>query len=126
MLVAILGAVFFTLLLITTNTMAQAIRERTGELAVMKTLGFTNGRVLALVLIEAGALAVVGGAAGLGLVSALIGRGDPTGGFLPEFGIPPRDLVVGAGLVVALGLISATWPALQATRLRIVDGLRRG
>ena len=126
MLTAILSAVFFTLLLITTNTMAQAIRERTGELAVMKTLGFTNGRVLALVLIEAGALAVVGGAAGLGLVSALIGRGDPTGGFLPEFGIPPRDLVVGAGLVVALGLISATWPALQATRLRIVDGLRRG
>ena len=126
MLTAILSAVFFTLLLITTNTMAQAIRERTGELAVMKTLGFTNGRVLALVLIEAGALAVVGGAAGLGLVSVLIGRGDPTGGFLPEFGIPPRDLVVGAGLVVALGLISATWPALQATRLRIVDGLRRG
>ncbi|MCE2515255.1 MAG: ABC transporter permease, partial [Acidobacteria bacterium] len=98
MLTAILGAVFFTLLLITTNTMAQAIRERTGELAVLKTLGFTNGRVLALVLLEAGLLAVVGGAAGLGLVSLLIGGGDPTGGFLPAFAIPPRDLALGAGL----------------------------
>ena len=126
MLTAILTAVFFTLLLITTNTMAQAIRERTSELAVLKTLGFTNGRVLALVLLEAGLLAVVGGAAGLGLVSALIGRGDPTGGFLPAFAIPPADMMIGAGLVVALGLISATWPGLQATRLRIVDGLRRG
>ena len=126
MLTAILAAVFFTLLLITTNTMAQAIRERTSELAVLKTLGFTNGRVLALVLIEAGLLAVVGGAAGLGLVSLIISGGDPTGGFLPEFAIPPRDLIVGAGLVVALGAISATWPGLQATRLQIVDGLRRG
>ena len=110
MLTAILGAVFFTLLLITTNTMAQAIRERTSELAVLKTLGFTNGRVLALVLLEAGLLAVVGGAAGLGLVSLILSGGDPTGGFLPEFGIPPRDLLVGAGLVVALGAVSATWP----------------
>ena len=126
MLTAILGAVFFTLLLITTNTMAQAIRERTSELAVLKTLGFTNGRVLALVLLEAGLLAVVGGAIGLGLVSAIIGRGDPTGGFLPEFSIPPRDLAIGAGLVVALGAISATWPGLRATRLQIIDGLRRG
>ncbi len=126
MLTAILAAVFFTLLLITTNTMAQAIRERTSELAVLKTLGFTNGRVLALVLFEAGLLAVVGGATGLGLVSLAISGGDPTGGFLPEFSMPPRDLAVGAGLVVALGAISATLPGLQAIRLRIVDGLRRG
>ena len=125
MLTAILGAVFFTLLLITTNTMAQAIRERTSELAVLKTLGFTSGRVLALVLLEAGLLAVVGGAAGLGLVSVILSGGDPTGGFLPEFAIPPHDLLVGAGLVVALGGISATWPGLRATRLQIVDGLGR-
>ena len=126
MLTAILAAVFFTLLLITTNTMAQAIRERTSELAVLKTLGFTNGRVLALVLFEAGLLAVVGGATGLGLVSLVISGGDPTGGFLPAFFMPTRDLAIGAGLVITLGAISATWPGLQATRLRIVDGLRRG
>ncbi len=125
MLTAILGAVFFTLLLITTNTMAQAIRERTSELAVLKTLGFTNGRVLALVLLEAGLLALLGGAAGLGLVSLILSGGDPSGGFLPGFAIPPRDLVVGAGLVVALGAVSATWPGLQATRLQVVDGLGR-
>ncbi len=125
MLTAILCAVFFTLLLITTNTMAQAIRERTSEVAVLKTLGFTNGRVLLLVLLEAGVLAVVGGAAGLGLVSLIISGGDPTGAFLPEFAIPPRDLTIGAGLVLALGLISATWPGVQATRLRIVEGLGR-
>ena len=125
MLTAILGAVFFTLLLITTNTMAQAIRERTSELAVLKTLGFTNGRVLALVLLEAGLLAVAGGAAGLGLVSLILSGGDPTGGFLPEFAIPPHDLAIGAGSVVALGAISATWPGLQAARLQIVDGLGR-
>ena len=125
MLTAIVGAVFFTLLLITTNTMAQAIRERTSELAMLKTLGFTNGRVLALVLLEAGLLAVVGGAVGLGLVSLILSGGDPTGGFLPEFAIPPHDLGIGAGLVVALGAISATWPGLQAARLQIVDGLGR-
>ena len=125
MLVAILGAVFFTLLLITTNTMAQANRERTSELAVLKTLGFTNGRVLALALLEAGLLAVVGGSAGLGLVSLILSGGDPTGGFLPEFAIPPRGLAIGAGLVIALGAISAAWPGLQATRLRVVDGLGR-
>ncbi|MCY4121271.1 MAG: ABC transporter permease [Acidobacteria bacterium] len=125
MLTTILGTVFFTLLLITTNTMAQAIRERTSELAVLKTLGFTNGRILALVLLEAGVLAVVGGTVGLGLVSLILSGGDPTGGFLPEFAIPPRDLTVGACLVVALGAVSATWPGLRATRLRIVDGLGR-
>ena len=71
-------------------------------------------------------LAVAGGAAGLGLVSALIGRGDSTAGFLPAFAIPPAAMMIGAGLVVALGLMSATWAGLQATRLRNVDGLRRG
>ena len=67
----------------------------------------------------------MGGAAGLGLVSLILSGGDPTGGFLPEFAIPPRDLAVGAGLVVALGAISATWPGVRATRLQIVDGLGR-
>ena len=125
MLTAILGAVFFTLLLITTNTMAQAIRERTSELAVLKALGFTNGRVLALVLLETGLLAVVGGTTGLGLIFLALSGGDPTGGFLPEFAMARRDLALGAGLVVALGAISATWPALLATGLRISDGLGR-
>jgi len=121
----ILGAVFFTILVITANTMAQSIRERTNELAVLKTLGFTDRRVLVLVLAESFALAVVGGAVGLGLGYALIGFGDPSGGFLSAFFIPTRDVVIGGVLVVLLGFASGAVPALLATRLRIVDALRK-
>ena len=122
---AILGAVFFTILVITANTMAQSIRERTNELAVLKTLGFTDRRVLALVLIESLALAVAGGAVGLGLGWLLIGLGDPTGGFLAVFLFPTRDLVIGGMLVVLLGFAAGAVPGLLATRLRIVDALRK-
>ena len=125
MVTAILAAVFFTILVITANTMAQSIRERTNELAVLKTLGFTDRRVLALVLIESLTLAVVGGAAGLGIGSLLIGLGDPTGGFLAVFLFPTRDLVMGGVLVVLLGFAAGAVPALLATRLRIVDALRK-
>ena len=75
---AILGAVFFTILLVTGNTMAQAVRERTGELGVLKAIGFTNGQVVALVLAESCLLTVLGGALGLGLAWLVIARGDPT------------------------------------------------
>ena len=122
---AILAAVFFTILVITANTMAQAIRERTNELAVLKTLGFTDGRVLTLVLVESLTLAVVGGAVGLGLGSLLIDLGDPTGGFLAVFLFPTRDLVIGGVLVILLGFAAGAVPALLATRLRIVDALRK-
>lgn len=123
---AILGAVFFTILIITANTMAQSIRERTSELAVLKTLGFTDRRVLVLVLAEAFALAVAGGAAGLGIGYLMISLGgDPTGGFLAVFYIPTDDLVLGGGLVILLGLTTGVLPAVQATRLRIVDALRK-
>ncbi len=122
---AILAAVFFTILVITANTMAQSIRERTSELAVLKTLGFTGRRVMTLVVLESMALAATGGAAGLGIVYVLVGQGDPTGGFLPAFAIPARDLLVGGVLVVGLGVASAVLPGWQATRLRIVDALRK-
>ena len=122
---AVLGAVFFTILLITGNTMAQSIRERTGELGVLKTLGFTDRGVLGLVLAESLAIAVAGGAAGLGLGYLLIDLGDPTGGFLPTFVVPRGDLAVGGVLVVLLGLAAGALPAVQATRLRIVDALRK-
>ena len=95
---AILGAVFFTILLVTGNTMAQAVRERTGEIGVLKAMGFTNGQVLALVLAES---CLSGrsraGCLGLGSGLALTSRGDPTGGMLPLFFFPTRDLVLGIG-----------------------------
>jgi len=122
----IAAAALFMMLLVTANAMAQSIRERTSELAVLKTLGFGDGKVLGLVLLESCVLAVVGGAAGLGLAWVLVTAiGDPTGSFLPQFILPPRDLVIGMIMVVALGFATGAVPALQASRLRIVDALRR-
>jgi putative ABC transport system permease protein len=122
---AILGAVFFTILLVTGNTMAQAVRERTGELGVLKAIGFTNGQIVGLVLAESCLLTVLGGALGLGLAWLVVSRGDPTSGLLPMFFFPTRDLLIGLGLSVALGLVTGIVPALQAMRLRVADALRR-
>ena len=123
---AILAAVFFTILLVAGNTMAQTVRERIGELAVLKAIGFSDRGVLGLVLAESCLLASVGGFLGLGLAWLLITvKGDPTGGALPIFFLPMRDLFLGAGLVLAVGLAAGILPSLQARRLRIADALRR-
>jgi putative ABC transport system permease protein len=121
----IASAAIFMMLLVTANTMAQSIRERTSELAVLKTLGFGDGRVLSMVLMESCVLALVGGLAGLGLAWILVSKGDPTGGFLPAFYFPVPDLFIGVLIVVALGFAAGAIPAWQAGRLRIVDALRR-
>jgi putative ABC transport system permease protein len=124
--IAIVVAVMFTILLVSANTMAQSIRERTSELAVLKTLGFGDTRVLAMVLVESCLIAVIGGGLGLALSWELISIvGDPTGGFLPTFYFPPKDLIFGIVLVLLLGFLSGAFPAWQAGRLRIVDALRR-
>jgi putative ABC transport system permease protein len=116
----------FTILLVAGNTMAQAIRERTNELAVLKTLGFGEGRILSLVLLESIAIALVGGGLGLALSYAFITiGGDPTHGLLPAFYFPTPQIIVGVLLVLALGIASGFLPAWQASRLRIVDALRR-
>ena len=104
---------------------AQAIRERTNELAVLKTLGFSDGRILRMVLSESCLISAIGGVFGLALAWALVQGGDPTHGMLPPFYLPPQDLVLGAGLVLLLGLGTGAIPAIQASRLRIVDALRR-
>jgi len=121
----ILSAVFFTILLVTGNTMSQSVRERTGELGVLKAIGYTSGQVLALVLAESCVLAVLGGGLGLGLAWVLVARGDPTGGMLPLFVFVPVDVVIGAGFSVALGVFAGIFPALHAMRLRVADALRR-
>ena len=122
---AILAAVFFTILIVTGNTMAQAVRERTGELGVLKAVGFASSQVLLLVLAESCLLAVLGGLSGLGLARLLTAGGDPTGGRLPLFHFPTRDLLAGVGLSVGLGVVTGIFPALQAMRLRVADALRR-
>ena len=122
---SILGAVFFTILLVTGNTMSQAVRERTGELGVLKAIGFSNGQVLGLVLAESCLVALLGGVLGLGVAWLIASGGDPTGGMLPQFFFPRRDLLVGAGLSLALGFVTGIFPALSAMRLRVADALRR-
>ncbi len=121
----ILIVVFFVLLLVAANTMAQAVRERTNELAVLKTLGFTDAGVLTLVLVESCCLTVAGGILGLGLVFLLTSAGDPTGGLIPGFVLRPLDIAFGIGLTVAFGVMAGGFPALRAMRLRIADALRR-
>jgi putative ABC transport system permease protein len=106
--------------------MAQAIRERTNELAVLKTLGFGEGRILSLVLLESVCIALVGGGLGLALSYGFITYvGDPTHGLLPAFYFPTTQVLVGVALVLTLGIASGLLPAWQASRLRIVDALRR-
>ncbi len=122
----ILAAAFVTILFVAGNTMAQGVRERTQELGVLKALGFGNGAVLALVLGESILICALAGGLGLLLGWLLVAQGDPTGGFLPIFFFPADDLVLGAVLVLLLGLLAGALPAWSAMRLRTVDALRRG
>ncbi len=119
------GVVFFTLLLVTGNAMAMAVRERTAELAVLKTIGFTDASVLWLVLGESVAYALQGGVMGLAAVKLFTLRGDPTGGLLPVFYLSPGKMALGLALTVAVGVVSGIIPALLAMRLKIVEALRR-
>jgi len=119
------GVVFFTLLLVTGNTMAIAVRERGRELAVLKAIGFSDGFALALILVETVAVAAAGGGIGLALAKLFTLRGDPTRGLLPFFYLPPEAIALGFGLAIAVGLMAAILPALSAMRLRVVDALRR-
>ena len=123
--IAILVAVLFTLLLVVGNTMAQAVRERTSELAVLKTLGFSDVTVLSLVLAESLFVALVGGGLGLLLAWLFVLQGDPTGGRLPAFYLPARDLVLGVVLMVVAGVAAGILPAAGAMRLKITDALRK-
>lgn len=123
---SILGAVFFTILLVTGNTMSQAVRERTGELGVLKAIGFTNGQVMRLVLAEACVVAGLGGALGLTAAAVLVPVvGRALSNLLPMFYFPIRDLLLGIFLCVALGVVTGVFPALAAMRLRVADALRR-
>lgn len=123
--IAILGAVFFTILLVAGNTMAQSVRERMSELGVLKAIGFTDGQVVTLVLTEALLIAMIGGGLGLALGYRAVLKGDPTGGALPVFIVPTPHLLMGIGFVILLGIISGLLPAIYALRLNPVDALRR-
>ena len=123
--VSVGSVVFFTLLLVTGSTLAMSVRERTGELAVLKTLGFSDRAVMALVLAEALLYAAAGGVLGIGLAKLYSMGGDPTGGFLPSFYLSPGKMALGMAFALAAGLAAGWVPAMLAMRLKIVEALRR-
>jgi putative ABC transport system permease protein len=126
LLTGIAGAVFFTMLLVTANTMGQSIRERLNEIGVMKTLGYSNATVTGLVLGEAVLVTALGGAIGLllaWLFSTLLG--SAVAQFFPVLGMPPSTFAIGAVLIVVLGVAAAALPCTQAAQLKIVDALRK-
>jgi putative ABC transport system permease protein len=121
----ILFAVFFTLLLVVGNTMAQSVRERVPELAVLKTLGYSDGSVLGFVLAEAVALCSIGGLTGLALATVLGGMVEKaTGG---QFQLPVDAFVwsIGIATIILMSMAVGLLPALRAQRLKIVDALAR-
>ena len=121
---AIMGAVFFTLLLLTGNTMAQAVRERIPELAVLKTIGFSNRSVLWLVLGESVLLVVLGGALGLAIAAGIMPAvSAASGGMIQLPTVLPQTWAMGLGLAALIGVVVGLMPALRGMRLNIVDAL---
>lgn len=126
LLAAVATAVFFTMLLVTANTMGQSIRERLNEIGVMKTLGFSGAQVTTMVLAESVLVTAIGGAIGLGLATLFAeALGASLRQFFPVIGVPLSAYVTGAILMVVLGGLAAVLPCFQATRLKIVDALRK-
>jgi putative ABC transport system permease protein len=119
----ILFAVFFTLLLVVGNTMAQSVRERVPELAVLKTLGFTDGSVLGFVLAEAAALCLVGGVVGLALATLLGAMVEQATGGQFQLNVNGLIWAIGIGTIVVMSIAVGLLPALRARSLKIVDAL---
>jgi putative ABC transport system permease protein len=126
-LILTIGAVvFFTLLLITGNTMAIAVRERVGELAVLKAIGFSDFSILVLVLAEALLIALLGGVLGLGVAMLAVPvLGNALNGLLPELVLSPAILSVGLATALIIGAASGILPGVGAMRMRVVNALRR-
>jgi len=125
-LISVTTAVFFTMLLVIANTMAQSVSERTNEIGVLKTLGFSGRSILTLILLESLFLTFMGGIVGLTLAWLVAGGlGSVLKDYFPSFGISASTFITGVVLMLAFGLITGAWPALTAMRLKIVDALRR-
>ena len=119
-------AVVFAILLVTANAMMMSQRERTSEVAVMKTVGFTDATIFRLVILEAGVIAVAGSVLGLAFATVLPKlTGFENGGFLPGYHVTPGTMAVGLGVTVLLTLASGAVPAMNAARLPVVQALRR-
>ena len=123
---AVATAVFFTMLLVTGNTMAQSVRERINEIAVLKTLGYSKHVVAGLVLTESFAITALGGAIGLGLSALATGSmAEMLAAYFPVLGVPSSTYVIGAALIVILSVLAALLPSAEALRIKITDALRK-
>jgi putative ABC transport system permease protein len=119
-------AVFFAILMVAANAMMMAARERTGEVAVLKTLGFSDRLLFGLVLAEAATITAIGGV--LGVIGAKLlfeGTGFQGAGLLPGFEVKLSTAIVGMAIAIVLGLISGLVPAWQAARIPVAQTLRR-
>lgn len=126
LIVTIGTVVFFTLLLVTGNTMAISVRERTAELAVMKAIGYSGPRVLIFILAESLAIALIGGLLGLGLaLLAVPAIARALNGMLPTLILDPSILILGLAAALAVGIASGILPGLGAMRMRVVEAFRR-
>jgi putative ABC transport system permease protein len=123
----VVGAAFVTILMIVGNTMALSIRERTREIGVLKTLGFSGARILRMVLGESVLLALLGGLPGLAIAALItLALRNSLANIAPAFAVSPDVALEGLALMVALGLITGIIPALNAMRLKIATALGRG
>jgi putative ABC transport system permease protein len=121
---AIGTAVFFAILLIAANTMMMAARERTGEVAVLKTLGFRDGQLAGFVIVEALLVSLTGGLLGLMGAKLVFESADPLASFLPGFSVAVGTIAAGLGIAALLGLVAGAVPAWQSARLSVVEALR--
>jgi putative ABC transport system permease protein len=121
----VMGASFVTILLIVGNAMAGAIRERTGEIAVMKTVGFTSSRIAAIVIGETLLIALIGGLIGLALSVLIISVARSFGQFFGAMALTPQIALTAIALMIALGVLTGAIPAWNAMRVNVVTAFRR-
>lgn len=121
----VMGASFVTILLIVGNAMAGAIRERTGEIAVMKTVGFTSSRIAGIVIGETLMIALIGGLIGLALAWFVVAAIRSAGAFFGPMTLTPQVFLSALGLMVLLGLLTGAIPAWNAMRVNVVTAFRR-
>jgi len=126
MVALVVGAAFATILMIVGNTMVMAVRERTREIGVLKTLGFSGGRILRLVLGESVLLALLGGMPGIAMAWLFAAAMETrVGNFIPGFAVTPGIALTAVALMLALGLATGLIPAINAMRLNIATALGR-
>ena len=127
-LTSVVSAAFFTILMIVANTMALAVSERTNEIAVLKTLGFSAKRIFGQVLSESLLLSIIGGLFGLGLAALLVtgaAQAPQLKRFLPTLMFPTEIWLKGFAYMLLLGFVTGFFPAYNAMKLNTIDALNR-